>query len=152
LFDPESKIGGMNHFMLSEGEPADARATRYGAQAMATLLRELEAHSAVRSRLRAKLFGAARVLSGLALGEAAAEENVRFVRELLQRADIPIVAERLGGEAPLCLLFEPHTGRAFVRVLAPGEPAAAVALAEEQSHQQELQRRLQSAPTQAQAR
>lgn len=149
LFDPESKVGGMNHFLLSEGEPDDARATRYGAQAMAALLRELEACSGVRSRLRAKLFGAARVLSGLPLGDAAAQENVRFVREFLRREGIPIAAERLGGEAPLCLLFETHTGRAFVRVLAPGEPAAAVALSEDQAHQQELQRRQHAAQAQA---
>jgi chemotaxis receptor (MCP) glutamine deamidase CheD len=127
LFDPESKVGGMNHFMLPEGETGDAQSTRYGAQAMDALLRELEACSAQRSRLRAKLFGGACVIPGLRLGEVAAVENARFVHEFLERHGIPIAAERLGGEAPMCLLFETHTGRAFVQWHRQEAPAQAPA-------------------------
>ncbi|MEY2929593.1 MAG: hypothetical protein RL033_342 [Pseudomonadota bacterium] len=152
LFDAERKVGGMNHFMLPEGEPGDALATRYGAQAMDALLRELEARSAQRSRLCAKLFGGARVLPGLQLGQVAAEENVRFVRQFLAGQGIPLAAERVGGEEPICLLFETHTGRAFVRVVAPGEPAAAAVSSGEQVYRHELQRRQHEAPPQAQAR
>jgi chemotaxis protein methyltransferase CheR len=151
LFDPGNRVGGMNHFLLAEGEPGDALATQYGAQAMDALLRELEALSASRSRLRAKLFGGARVLSGLPQGEEAAEANVRFARAFLEQQGIPIAAERLGGEEPICLLFETHTGRAFVRVVTPAEPAAAAARAEEQRYRQELKQRWRAAPPQSQA-
>jgi chemotaxis protein methyltransferase CheR len=123
LFDPETKVGGMNHFMLPDGA-SDWPATRYGIHAINALVAALLERQAARSRLRAKVFGGARVLRLLGPGRSASEQNVEFVRGFLAEQKIPIVVERVGGEQPIYLKFETHTGRAFVRVIAASDPEA----------------------------
>ena len=59
IHDPVTGVGGMNHFMLPEGDmqsPASAT-MRYGAFAMEVLINELLKAGAVRDRLEAKVFG-----------------------------------------------------------------------------------------------
>src|ERR1700694_156612 len=77
LHDPISGIGGMNHFLLpgTEGTSSDdSNSLRYGAYSMELLVNNLLAHGAKRHQLRAKLFGGAKMLSGLTdLGSRNAE-------------------------------------------------------------------------------
>jgi chemotaxis protein methyltransferase CheR len=115
LFDPVLSIGGINHFLLPEGD-ADSCPNRYGVNAMPALIRELVGLGADRRRLKAKIFGA--VESEMAGGcGAPPAQNVAFVRSFLEKERIPVVAERLGGRQPLEVLFEAHTGRALARAL-----------------------------------
>lgn len=116
LFDPKAGIGGMNHFLLPEGRlEGTGRALAYGVHAMETLVNEIMQRGGERRRLRAKLFGAASVLSDFAGGRQVAERNQAFARRYLEAEGIELVAHKLGGERPLDVRFETHTGRAFVR-------------------------------------
>ena len=54
LWDRDAKVGGMNHFMLPEG---DAGSGRYGSYAMELLINELLKRGAARHTLEAKVFG-----------------------------------------------------------------------------------------------
>jgi chemotaxis protein CheD len=45
------------------------------------------------------------------------KRNAKFIREFLAAENIPIVAERLGGENPLRVHFSSDTGKALVKVL-----------------------------------
>jgi chemotaxis protein CheD len=125
LHDPDARIGGMNHFMLPEGNvgPVSAPA-RYGVYAMEVLLNALLKHGAKRSRLQAKLFGGGNVLKAFTVNNVG-DQNVRFVRQYLNREGIPVVAEDLLGVQPRKVGFYPATGRAMVKRL-PKVPDAEI--------------------------
>lgn len=142
IFDPLARIGGMNHFLLADGRD-ELLPNRYGVHAMEVLINEIMKLGGERHRLQAKVFGGADVL---ALGGNAmnvGEHNAAFVRRFLETERIPLVAERLGGRAPLEVRFETHTARAFVRALQSGD---ALPVARDEAHyrksiQQRVQRR-----------
>ena len=64
LWDRDAKVGGMNHFMLPQGE-GDAGSGRYGSYAMELLINELLKRGAARHSLEAKVFGGGQVISGM---------------------------------------------------------------------------------------
>ncbi|MES2355770.1 MAG: chemoreceptor glutamine deamidase CheD [Pseudomonadota bacterium] len=118
LRDPETKIGGMNHFMLphhsTEPEGPLSASARYGAYAMEILVNHLLALGAKRGRLEAKVFGAGRILPGMSDIGA---RNAQFALDYLKREKIPVVAQDLGHEEPSKVYFFPHTGRVLVKRL-----------------------------------
>jgi chemotaxis protein methyltransferase CheR len=115
LYDPVTRVGGMNHFMLpGQGEPGGHR---YGAPAMRALLAELGRLGAFSARLRAKVFGAANLLDVAGPASTVPELNARFAAEFLRDQGIAIESMRVGGSQPIQVKFSTHTGRARVRVL-----------------------------------
>jgi chemotaxis receptor (MCP) glutamine deamidase CheD len=113
LFDPEARVGGMNHFCLPRGGDDDpTRPERYGVHAMELLVNELLGLGAQRSRLVAKIFGGAKVTVGLSDVGAG---NVRFVREFLSAEKIAVAAEHVGGTRPLEIHLVSSTGKVYVR-------------------------------------
>jgi chemotaxis protein methyltransferase CheR len=123
LYDPEARVGGLNHFLLPDGEGDDDgdRGARYGVHAMELLINELMKLGAARHRLVAKIFGGAHVMPGMS--RAVPDENVQFVQAFLQREAIPVVGQRIAGTSALEVCFETTTGRAKVRALS-SVPAA----------------------------
>ncbi|WKE67059.1 hypothetical protein PVT67_07420 [Gallaecimonas kandeliae] len=114
VWDPLARIGGLNHFMLPEGNPDTlSQANRYGTHAMESLINGLLALGAHRDRLLAKLFGGARVFGEGSVGDM----NIDFVRRFVAREGLQVVSECLGGQLALKVLFEPQDGRAWVKRL-----------------------------------
>lgn len=116
--DPLSGIGGMNHFMLPEGDahnPLSASA-RYGGYAMEVLLNQLIKLGAARSRLEAKVFGGGAVMRGFTT-QNVGERNSDFVLEYLDAERIRIVAQDLRDIYPRKVYFFPGTGRVLVKKL-----------------------------------
>lgn len=116
--DSELGIGGMNHFMLPETRlqtPA-CDAARYGVFAMEVLINELMKKGARRSALEAKIFGGANVLEGFS-GLSVGEQNIRFVKDFLEREQIPVVASDLGDVCPRKVYYFPKSGRVLVKRL-----------------------------------
>jgi len=117
--DPERGVGGMNHFMLPEGDsqsPASAT-MRYGAFAMEVLINELLKAGAARERLQAKVFGGGAVLAAmqqLNIGE----RNSQFVQDYLKTEGIPVLARDLGDVYARRISFFPRDGRVMVRKMA----------------------------------
>ena len=114
LRDPLAGVGGMNHFLLP-GDQFDTspgsggRAERHGVHAMELLVNGLLRRGAHRSRLEAKLFGGARILSGLTdIGE----QNATFAERFLRAERIPIVGGSLRGDRGRRIQFWPVSGRA----------------------------------------
>ena len=97
IHDPKTGVGGMNHFMLPEGDmqsPASAT-MRYGAFAMEVLINELLKAGASRDRLEAKVFGGGAVLSAMQQMNIG-ERNGQFVLNYLKTEGIPVKAQDLG--------------------------------------------------------
>ena len=90
---------------------------RYGVHAMELLINEIMKLGGDRRRLQAKVFGGAAILLGKSKSTSVGRRNVEFIRHFLHTEDIPIAAERLGGNNPLRVHFSTDTGKALVRVL-----------------------------------
>lgn len=134
LFDPVSKAGGMNHFLLPEppGTAHDGRnpdwSFRYGVQAMEELLNAVFRLSGrSRNEFRAKLVGGAHL--GGALADVGSR-NLRFAEDFLEKEGITILSRHTAGTVARRLLFHPATGRAFVKEI-QGLPAPELASREE---------------------
>jgi chemotaxis protein CheD len=113
LRDRESGFGGMNHFMLPEGQGESAR---YGAFAMEVLINELLKRGARRDRLEAKLFGGGAVLADLASLNVG-ERNSEFALRYLEAEGIAVAAKDLLGAWPRKIYYFPGTGRVRVKTL-----------------------------------
>ncbi|MEM7261199.1 MAG: chemoreceptor glutamine deamidase CheD [Planctomycetota bacterium] len=110
-------VGGINHFMLPKGGPdlgegLASEANRFGNFAMESLINEVLKSGGRRDRIEVKIFGGARILvSGTDVGRS----NVEFVERYLADERLRVTAEDLGGESPRKLIYEPRTGRVWVR-------------------------------------
>jgi chemotaxis protein CheD len=120
LWDPVTRIGGMNHFMLP-GDTAAAPSpwavsARFGVYAMEVLINEMIRLGVDRRRLLAKVFGGARVLAGLGTLDVGAK-NSEFVLSFLKEESIQLVAHDLLGVCPRKLHFFTETGKVRLKKL-----------------------------------
>lgn len=122
LFDPVAQIGGMNHFLLAE-PPSHARSqtfdSDYGLYLMELLINEMLGLGAIKSRMRARLYGGANLNPDLSpIGSV----NAAFARQFLDREGIPKVFEDLEGTQARRIQLRPATGLVRAR-LVPAETA-----------------------------
>ena len=120
LWDRTMRIGGMNHFMLPDGDSQDVSG-RYGSYAMELLINKMLKLGARRENLQAKIFGGAQVMQSLNLLNVG-ERNTEFVTQYLQTERIPIISEDVLGICPRKLVFFPFTGKAMIKRLGQGYP------------------------------
>lgn len=128
LHDAEAHVGGMNHFLLGEPDPkhrlSDTDLQRYGLHAMELLINALMKAGAVRSRLRAHLYGGANIIAGLGgIGSA----NANFARRFLATEGIPLGHGDTDGTRPRKVDFRPFDGKVrctLVNEAPPIQPSA----------------------------
>ncbi len=114
--DPVIRVGGMNHFMLPDGEVTDGVPARYGSHAMELLINELIKQGASRERIEAKVFGGGNVLKSFT-SQPVGTRNAEFVVDYLRKERISVVSKDLGGIHPRKVCFFPVTGRVLVKRL-----------------------------------
>ena len=125
IWDGKGRIGGMNHFMLplteKEAHEVDwgnrglaSDATRYGNFAMEHLINMILKNGGRRANLRAKVFGGGKVLKQMS---DVGQKNIDFVLHYLETENIKVESSDLGSYYPRKVLFEPHSGRAFVKTI-----------------------------------
>ena len=122
LWDSRVHVGGMNHFMLPEGEAGDTSG-RFGSYAMELLINDLLKLGARRESLQAKIFGGGQVMHGFTTMNVG-ERNTQFVTEYLRTERIPIVSEDVLDIYPRRVCYFPVTGKAMVKRLAHAHPDA----------------------------
>ena len=121
IWDEKHKVGGMNHFMLPLTDkdhsevtwgslPTDA--TRYGNFAMEFLINEILKHGGEKGEFQVKLFGGGKVLEGA--GDIGAR-NIEFVLDYVKTEGLNLVSQDLGDVYPRKVLFDPLTGRAWMK-------------------------------------
>jgi chemotaxis protein CheD len=110
MFDPVSRIGGMNHFLLPDGESASGPdAVRYGAHAMELLINGLLRAGALKSDLVARLFGGGKLSDYL---PDVGGQNAAFAEQYLDYEGIALLPGSVRGRGARKLQFWPATGRA----------------------------------------
>lgn len=113
ILDADRGIGGLNHFLLPDAGPGGPD-IRYAAAAMEVLVNGLMRRGAARSRLRAKLFGGARMMAGL---PDIGQRNADAARRFLQDEGIPLIASDLCGTQARRIRFWPVIGRVQLHLL-----------------------------------
>jgi chemotaxis protein CheD len=109
--DPVSGVGGMNHFLLPGGDVGSQKESeRFGVHLMELLLNGLMRQGAHRDRLEAKVFGGARMMSGLSDIGA---KNAAFAQRFLAYEGIKIISGDTGGQQGRRIQFWPVSGRAM---------------------------------------
>jgi len=152
LYDPVNQVVGMNHFMLAsrqyipENRPFLSEAGRYGVNAMELLINGMLAKGAQLENLQAKAFGGGNVLPALnrlhshgSVGEI----NIRFLRNFLQRENIPLVASNLGGGQGMLIHFFSDDYSVYVKPVGKGV-SSNIAIKEQRFIDKTLEKREQS--------
>jgi len=125
IWDERTRIGGMNHFMLplTNKEAHEVNwgcreqttdATRYGNFAMEHLINCILRAGGRKGNLRAKLFGGAKVLNQMS---DVGQKNIDFALAYLEQEEIMIESSDIGNVYPRKVIFEPCSGRAFIKRL-----------------------------------
>jgi chemotaxis protein CheD len=125
IWDKKANVGGMNHFMLplTDKKPNEVNwgqrgiasdATRYGNFAMEHLINTLLKNGGSRENLTAKVFGGGQVLQNMS---NVGQRNIEFAIDYLHMEGIEIETTDLGNLYPRKVVFEPLSGRAFVKKL-----------------------------------
>lgn len=118
IWDPVTRIGGMNHFMLSSShyDGPNRESARFGLFAMDALIEHVLLAGALRHCLEARVFGGARVLKGQMASDIGAG-NAEFALDYLDEVGIPVVGQNLGDVCPRKLYFFPDSGQVLMRRL-----------------------------------
>jgi chemotaxis protein CheD len=118
LWDPGTKIGGINHYLLPFWVGDDMASPRFGTVAIETLIEKVISLGAHKTRLQAKIFGGACVI------EAFRERkdhigivNARLAENLLRVHGIPVVEQDLAGRRGRKLIFYTDDGTSWVKYL-----------------------------------
>lgn len=119
IYDGQSGVGGMNHFMLPKGEDdqgLQVECARFGGYAMDILIRELLGNGARKENLVAKVFGGGNVQRAM-VSSMIGSQNTRFIKKYLAERGIPILAADLEGSHPRKIHFFPRNGRVLQKKL-----------------------------------
>lgn len=126
LWDSIAGIGGMNHILLPDRRFGEGAAHGEGVNEMELLINGLIKAGACRDRLKAKIFGGARMIS---MSTDIGETNAAFALQFLKDEGIECLGESTGGTNARQVKFWPGTGKALVRIAEskPIEPEKPVA-------------------------
>ncbi|APE43500.1 chemotaxis protein CheD [Sulfitobacter alexandrii] len=107
LHDPVARIGGMNHILIATNAKSSTRYDPEGLYAMELLINDMLKLGAQKMRMQAKVFGGAKMVSGLSeIGRA----NVTFVLDFLESENIPCLSRSVGGDAARHVVYLPASG------------------------------------------
>ncbi len=120
IWDAKTCVGGMNHFMLPDGDSADTSG-RYGSYAMELLINEMIKLGARRESMQAKVFGGGQVMAGFTTMNVG-ERNTKFVMDYLHTEHITVVSKDVLDIYPRKVCFFPTNGKAMVKRLAHSHP------------------------------
>ncbi|MGA8198497.1 MAG: chemotaxis protein CheD, partial [Candidatus Sulfotelmatobacter sp.] len=97
LWDRHKRAGGMNHYLLPEGQAEGPNRLRYGNVANPELLREVLALGCEVRNLQAKIFGGSSAFA-VDLSQSVGTRNVDLAESFLRSAGIPVVEREVSGK------------------------------------------------------
>jgi chemotaxis protein CheD len=99
LFDPISKIGGMNHYMLPLWNGEGLASPKYGNIAIEKLLESMLKHGARKHNIIAKIFGGGEVIETHHHYFNIGKRNIDLAHSFLSELKIPIKQKALEGNS-----------------------------------------------------
>jgi chemotaxis protein CheD len=114
LWDAQTSIAGINHYLLPSSPVRGQADLRYGNTAIERLIDEMLTAGAAMQRIIAKVVGGASLLGiGSEVRQSIGDQNVEVARQILQKHAIPVSAEQTGGKRGRKLVFHTGTGQAY---------------------------------------
>ena len=144
LFDPQLRIGGLNHFMLPEmgrSKNSDVDSLLSGAYAMEALLNALLVKGAKKPRLQAKAFGGGTIIDTDAGSLSIGMRNANFAKDWLAREGIPLRSSDFLGPWSRKIIFLPFNGEAFCKRLVTSMANAEVIAREKRAYSETLKQK-----------
>ncbi|MBW1988141.1 MAG: chemotaxis protein CheD [Deltaproteobacteria bacterium] len=117
LHDPVARVGGMNHILVPGKADLFSLSAEacYAVNSMELLINSVLNAGGSRHRLKAKVFGGARMLAVESVRSDLGAQNVRFVLEFLGTESIPVLAKDLGGNMARQIHFHTQPGDVYVK-------------------------------------
>ena len=126
LWHRASQIGAMSHFLLP-ARPADGAANldaRYGGDAMALMLEDLQRLGINARQCEAKIFGGGNMFPNRKTqAQNVGQKNGEAAHAMLAQLGIPVVSEHLFGNGHRQIMFDVGTGDVWARQI-PAKQAA----------------------------
>ncbi len=121
IYDPEMKIGGMNHFLLPTKPKMkeDKNLAKFSDTGIEELIKELKTTGAVMERLVAKLVGGSNMFPTLSKNSIG-EKNISAAETILKKHSIKIVSKDVGGTWGRSVDFYVANGKVIVRSFTKG--------------------------------
>lgn len=145
LFDPQLRLGGINHFMLPDmgrgNKHGDVDSLLSGNFAMEALLNALLGKGAKKVRLQAKAFGGGTIIDTDPGAMSIGMRNANFAKEWLQREGIPLLASDFLGPWSRKVVFLPTSGDAFCKRMVTNMATSEVIAREEKAYAETLRRK-----------
>jgi len=117
LFDPQRRIGGMNHFMLPLFGGGGASSPRFGNVAMTELLESVRAAGGRLPFMQARVFGGACMFSQMESATHLGQKNSDLAIEFLSRHHIDVIQRETGGNRGRKLIFRTDEGNACLNLI-----------------------------------
>jgi len=113
LWDPERRIGGMNHFLLARPGTGATPDARFGSVATEKLINDVCRNGAVTQRLRAFVIGGGHPVDAIR-ATTIGDDNVAVALEVLCDRGVVVVRRQTGGDHGRRLLFSTGSGELIV--------------------------------------
>jgi two-component system chemotaxis response regulator CheB len=109
LHDPNQRITGLNHYLLAHPGGVEGNSSlRYASVSLPKMLEDILARGATFERLQAKIYGGARVIDNIGLGDSIGRTNVNYALSWLKERKIPVLANELGGNVGRKIIVNTH--------------------------------------------
>lgn len=115
LWDPTTRIGGINHFLLPLWNGEGLPTPRYGNVAIPKLIENLSKLGAHPKKLQAKIFGGAAMWDSSQGLTSIGERNIELAEALLREVRIPIIGADVGGNRGRKIIFDTAEGTVLLR-------------------------------------
>lgn len=119
IYDPSTKVTGMAHIMLpsSEAIKKNANRAKFADTAIETLIEDMIAMGARKSKFIAKIAGGAQMFSFSSQSDAMriGDRNAEAVRNILKTLKIPLRADETGGNFGRTIEFYSDSGRLIIK-------------------------------------
>lgn len=110
LYDPVTKIGGINHYMLPLWNGNGLASPKYGNIAIEKLIEKLVSFGCKTSNMQAKIFGGGEVVETTNNMFRIGERNIETAEKILKENNIKVVGKSVGGKKGRKIRFNTHTG------------------------------------------
>lgn len=120
LWDPVTRTGGINHYMLALWNGDGLASPKYGNIAIAKLIEKMLALGCRKENLKAKVFGGGAVLQGASGLMNVGERNIMLARSALEEAKIPILTSHLGDTFGRKIIYNTSSGEVLMKKVIPG--------------------------------
>jgi len=110
LYDPAMEHGSINHYILPQWNGHDLSTMKYGNMSIIRILEGLLKLGSKYENVVARVFGGAKVLSGVSTDFHIGERNSEIAFEILNEFRIPVLYSNVGGNRGRRISFNTQTG------------------------------------------